>query len=201
MSNPAQASTSRATSAAGPGSPADRLLATATELFAAQGIRSVGIDLILRESGVAKASLYNAYGSKDGLVVAYLERLDQADQNRWFEATKAVSDPRERILAFFDLAIAGAPTRNFRGCQYANAATEFPDTDLPPITAHRAWLLDTLGDNLRALGVPEPDVTARQIQVVYDGALSGSKMARSTAPIETGRLLVEALLDRHPLVE
>ncbi len=88
------------------------------------------------------------------------------------------------------------PTRNFRGCQYANAATEFPDTDLPPITAHRAWLLDTLGDNLGTLGDPEPDTTARQIQVVYDGALSGSKMARSTAPIETGKQLVEALLDR-----
>ncbi|MFE0750967.1 TetR/AcrR family transcriptional regulator [Gordonia sp. NPDC058843] len=194
VSNPAQASTGRLPATSGPGTPADRLLTTATELFAAQGIRSVGIDLILRESGVAKASLYTAYGSKDALVVAYLERLDQADQNRWFEATKTLSDPRERILTFFDLAIAGAQARNFRGCQYANAATEFPDTDLPPITAHRAWLLDTVADNLRALDFRDPDATARQIQVVYDGALSGSKMARSTAPIETGRELVEVLL-------
>ncbi len=191
----APASAKRAPTASETGGPAERLLATATKLFAAQGIRPVGIDLILRESGVAKASLYSAYGSKDGLVVAYLDHLDQADRNRWFHATEHLDEPRDRVLAFFDLAIAGAPIRNFRGCQYANAATEFPETDLPPITAHRNWVLDTLTGDLRTLSAPDPRATAQQIQVIYDGALSGSKMARSTEPISVGRQLVEMLLD------
>ncbi|MGD1109691.1 MAG: helix-turn-helix domain-containing protein, partial [Mycobacterium sp.] len=64
-------------------SPADRLLAVATKLFAAHGIRAVGIERILRESGCAKASLYDFYGSKAALVLAYLSRLDHADRHKW----------------------------------------------------------------------------------------------------------------------
>ncbi|WP_448503282.1 TetR/AcrR family transcriptional regulator [Mycolicibacterium thermoresistibile] len=175
--------------------PADRLLAAATKLFAAQGIRAVGIDRVLREAGVAKASLYASYGSKDGLVLAYLRNLDQADRNRWHAATESLDDPRDRILAFFDLAIAGGPERNYRGCQYANAATEFPDDDLPPVVEHREWVLDTLTDQLDALGVAAPRGWAAQIQVIYDGALAGSKMARSVQPIETGREMAAAIVD------
>jgi AcrR family transcriptional regulator len=88
----------------------------------------VGVDQILREAAVAKASLYSTYGSKDALVIAYLADLDQRDRNRWLLAAADVADPLARVLLFFDLAIAGAPARGFRGCLYANAATEFPDT-------------------------------------------------------------------------
>jgi len=76
--------------------PAQRLLDTASKLFATQGIRAVGIDQILRESGVAKASLYSSYGSKDALVIAYLNELDQADRKRWETRTTDISDPADR---------------------------------------------------------------------------------------------------------
>ena len=76
-----------------PDRPADRLLDTATKLFAYQGIRAVGIDLILREANVAKSSLYSCFGSKEALVIAYLERLDQADRNRWNERTRKTPEP------------------------------------------------------------------------------------------------------------
>src|ERR1700742_2291325 len=85
-----------------PDRPADRLLDTATKLFAYQGIRAVGIDLILREANVAKSSLYSCFGSKEALVVAYLEQLDQNDRNRWNERTAQLTDPVDKILAFFD---------------------------------------------------------------------------------------------------
>lgn len=101
-------------------------------MSAAQGIRAVGIDRILRESGVAKASLYKTYGSKDALVIAYLEGLDHADRNRWRSTVDSIEDPAARILTFFDLAVLGGPIRNFRGCQYANAATEFPASTSRP---------------------------------------------------------------------
>lgn len=156
----------------------------------------MGIDRVLREAGVAKASLYGSYGSKDGLVIAYLEELDRADRNRWRAAIESVDDPRDRVLTFFDLAIAGGPVRNFRGCQYANAATEFPDEDLPPVLEHREWVLDTLAGQLDELGVATPRAWAAQIQVIYDGALAGSKMARSVQPIVIGRAMADGIVDQ-----
>lgn len=179
---------------AGRPGPAERLLETASALFAEHGIRAVGIDRILAESGVARASLYSTYGSKDALVVAYLERLDRRDRARWEGAVAGEHDPIARILAFFDLALASAPSKGFRGCQYSNAATEFPDESFAPVVAHRAWLRDTLVELLTAAGVAEPDVVALRIRLIYDGALAGSKLERTDAPLRRGREMVAEMI-------
>jgi AcrR family transcriptional regulator len=178
-----------------PPGPAQRLLSTATKLFAAQGIRAVGIDQILREASVAKASLYSTYGSKDALVLAYLTDLDHGDRNRWQQAVTDEPDPEARLLAFFDLAIAAAPTRGFRGCLYANAATEYPGIDLAPVREHRQWMHATLTEQLSAMS---PDAAhgdlAHRIQLIYDGALVGSKIERTVEPLHRGRALTLELI-------
>jgi AcrR family transcriptional regulator len=183
---------------AAPAGPAERLLTVASKLFAAQGIRAVGVDQILREAAVAKASLYSTYGSKDALVTAYLRDLDQRDRNRWLQSVTDIADPVARILAFFDLAIANAPVRGFRGCLYANAATEFPGTDLAPVQEHRLWMHTTIADQFRQAS---PDASAevssdlaRHIQLVYDGALVGSKIERSVDPLQRGRAVARQLI-------
>ena len=175
----------------------ERLLAAATELFAAIGIRAGGIDRILAESGVAMASLYSSYGSKEGLVHAYLEALDLRDRTRWEGAVADVAAPLDRVLAFFDLAAASAPVRNFRGCQYLNAATEFPGDEVPmlaPVQAHREWVLARIVENLAAADVPDADAVAARVQLIYDGALAGSKFTHSEEPIHLGRRMAEELL-------
>ncbi|MEZ0365427.1 TetR/AcrR family transcriptional regulator [Mycobacterium sp. pUA109] len=175
--------------------PAERLLATASHLFATNGIRAVGIDRILRESGCAKASLYTSYGSKDALVLAYLSQLDQADRNRWQRAVETVTDPAVKILTFFDLAARGARQRDFRGCLYANAVAEFPGVQLAPVRAHRRWVRATLTDLVRDVGAPDPAAIAREILLLYDGALTASKLERSVQPIREARRLAARALE------
>jgi AcrR family transcriptional regulator len=196
MSTPQATTAPPAAPATGAVPPAQRLLDTAAELFADQGIRAVGIDQILREAGVAKASLYSTYGSKDALVIAYLADLDQADRNRWGQAVAAVDDPVRRILTFFDLASGAAIRRNYRGCLYANAATEYPGVELEPVRAHREWLRATVAALLEQAGVTPPDTLARHLQLLYDGALLGSKLDRSTEPIAAARALAQELIMR-----
>ncbi|WP_166907990.1 TetR/AcrR family transcriptional regulator [Mycobacterium sp. DL440] len=196
MSTPRTVTASPVAPTTGAVPPAQRLLNTAAELFANQGIRAVGIDQILREAGVAKASLYSSYGSKDALVMAYLTDLDHADRNRWEQAVAGIDDPVRRILMFFDLASGSATRRNYRGCLYANAATEYPSAELEPVQAHRKWLRSTLSALLEQAGVPAPETLARHIQLLYDGALLGSKLERSIEPITAARALAQELIER-----
>lgn len=190
--------TAQATAAAGSRAPrpSDRLLEVASNLFSTQGIRAVGIDQILRDSGVAKASLYSWYGSKDALVLAYLSDLDQADRKRWKAAASEIAAPVDKIMVFFDLAINATPKRGYRGCLYANATAEFPGVRLLPVRAHRRWMRSTLITLLTTAGVESPRNLAREIHILYDGALVGSKMERSVAPIRTARRLAADLIQR-----
>lgn len=179
--------------------PAQRLLDTATELFAAQDIREVGIDRILAEAGVAKASLYSLYGSKDALVLAYLNALDQADRKRYHGAAAALSDPVEQILLFFDLAASAAKKRRYRGCLYVNAAGAYAGTELEPVVAHRRWMHTTLAGLLERAGAIDAQDRAGDLQLLYDGALVGSKVERSVAPITRARrLAAEHIMTRTP---
>src|ERR1700729_211487 len=83
-------------------SPRERLLEAATELFYAEGIQTVGIDRVIERAGVAKASLYSTFGSKEELVYAYLEGRHAYTLGRLQDAAEAATDPVEKILAVFD---------------------------------------------------------------------------------------------------
>jgi AcrR family transcriptional regulator len=176
--------------------PADRLLAAATKLFGEYGIRAVGVDRILREADCAKASLYSSYGSKESLVIAYLSELDLADRKRFEEASEGFADPIAKALTFFDLAYAKGRRHDFPGCQYTNAATEFPGVRFEPIDAHRHWVRATLSGLIKSAGAKRPVPTARQVQLLYDGALTASKVEQSVEPIRFGRTLAEDAIAR-----
>jgi AcrR family transcriptional regulator len=110
----------------------DRLLDVAGELFYREGIRAVGIDTIIARAGVAKASLYNHFKSKDELIAAWLERKD-AEFSAWFVAAveRRASEPRERLLAVFDALHEWFRTSDFRGCAFLNSCAELPDPSHP----------------------------------------------------------------------
>ncbi|WP_018025014.1 TetR/AcrR family transcriptional regulator [Corynebacterium ulceribovis] len=181
--------------------PRQRLLGTATQLFTTEGIRVIGIDRILREADVAKASLYSLFGSKDKLVVAYLEALDEQWRASWHERSDDLSDPKLEILAFFDKAIADMPDMNYRGSHFQNAASEYPMPETETeheiraaAAAHRTWCLDTLRPRCAALGAENPEQLANQLLVMLDGGINGSKMTGTVAPLELARDMAESCL-------
>src|ERR1700722_10248642 len=108
-------------------SPRERLLDAATELFYAEGVQSVGIDRVIERAGVAKASLYSTFGSKEELVRAYLEHRHEVILGRLRAAAAAAGDdPVQRILAVFDAQAALFPRAAYHGCAVTMAAAEAP---------------------------------------------------------------------------
>ncbi|WP_240506996.1 TetR/AcrR family transcriptional regulator [Thermoactinospora rubra] len=152
-----------------------RILGTATELFYAEGIHAVGIDRIIAEAGVAKATFYHHFPSKDDLVRAYIEEMDHAQ--RAAMAQVEADSPRERLLALFDLLGRVGSMPRYRGCMFVNAAAEYPDPGHPvrqAIATQRRWFRDTLRDLLAADGHPDPERTAAILVVIRDGLVVGS---------------------------
>src|SRR5580704_8076446 len=102
----------------------ERLLAAADELFYEEGVNLVGIDRVIERAGVAKASLYDCFGSKEELIRSYLQHRHEARQARVQERLARCATPREKILAVFDLMAAVATKTDFRGCAFARASAE-----------------------------------------------------------------------------
>src|ERR1700730_11258974 len=94
----------------------ERLLAAADELFYENGINLVGIDRVIEHAGVAKASLYDCFGSKEELIRAYLKGRADKRQARISERLASLGTPREKILGVFDLLAELATRTDYRGC-------------------------------------------------------------------------------------
>lgn len=186
-------------------SPRQRLLDGATQLFTTEGIRVIGIDRILREADVAKASLYSLFGSKDALVIAYLQNLDEKWREQYYERTAEMGSPSEKILAFFDQCIDEEPLKDYRGSHFQNAANEYPrpETDsereiVSVVMEHRRWCLETLTQLLTEKNGYPGTVQANQLMVFLDGGLAGCRLNRSGESLKTARDLAVQLLSAPP---
>src|SRR4051794_23859481 len=104
-----------------PASARERLLAAADERFYAEGVNTVGIDRVIAHATVAKARLYQAFGSKEALFRACLERRHERRRERVERALAACATPRDRLLSAFDVLLEFSSRPGFRGCPFVNA--------------------------------------------------------------------------------
>jgi AcrR family transcriptional regulator len=175
----------------------ERLLAAADELFHREGINNVGIDRVLAHAGVAKASLYAHFRSKEELVRAYLDARQQARRARILRHVGQRRSPRERLLAVFDALAEGAQRPDFRGCTLAMASAELPASDAAREVRedYRAWLRALLLGLCKEAGARKPAALAGQLLLLVDGALASAQMDGSSHPVQTARSIAAALLD------
>jgi AcrR family transcriptional regulator len=180
------------------GSARDRLLAAANELFYEEGIHTVGIDRVIERAGVAKASLYSTFGSKDELVRAYLASRAEARQRRIAEKIAGHEAPRDRILAVFDALGESIVLPTFRGCAFMNATAEGPrrDTPVSQVCADsRSWISDRFTELARSAGAADPAELGRQLTMLYDGATIAAAMDQDMAAATRARAMAALVID------
>jgi AcrR family transcriptional regulator len=175
----------------------DRLLAAANELFYNEGVHTVGIDRIIEHAGVAKASLYKTFGSKDELVRAYLDGR-QANVIRIITgAIERYDGPRDRLLAVFEGQGELFSRPGYRGCAFARASAESTPGDVAEQAAvgYRRWVRSLLTELAAEAGVPEPSVLARQLHLLYEGAGQSVRMDQDVTAAAVARAAATVLLD------
>ncbi|MFK0239788.1 TetR/AcrR family transcriptional regulator [Microbacterium sp. NPDC090281] len=153
-----------------------RLIDAATRLFYEEGIHAVGVDRVIEEAGVTRATLYKQFGGKENLVLAYLAHEDEMLRAMFAEAGEAVTEPDALLGAVVQGIAADIRERHTRGCPFINAAAEYPDAEGSVrrlIDEHREWFRSTLEKVAETAGLERPEEVAASLVLLRDAALVG----------------------------
>jgi AcrR family transcriptional regulator len=175
----------------------ERLLAAADELFYEEGVHTVGVDRVIERAGVAKATLYSAFGSKDELIRAYLAARHAARRERMTRKLARYDTPRERLLGVFDILGETIAEPGFHGCAFVNASAEArPGSSIEEISDEsRAWVRALFAELGEAAGAADPDRLARRLALLYDGATVSARMDRYPGAAAEARAIAAILID------
>ncbi|MEO3810313.1 TetR/AcrR family transcriptional regulator [Sphaerisporangium sp. B11E5] len=175
----------------------ERILAAANELFYREGVQTVGIDRIIEHAGVAKASLYNTFGSKDELVRAYLESRHANVSERVTRALTRFRTPRERLLGVFDAQGELFTEPTYNGCAFVTASAEaaLGSSARQAAEKYRGWVRGLFTRLAEEAGAADPDDLARRLHLLYDGASLSARMDRDPSASTTARAAAAVLLD------
>jgi len=179
----------------------ERILDTAYELFSHRGIHDVGVDELVERAGVAKATLYKHFSSKDELVLAFLEQREQIWTYGWVEkeARRRGATPEEQLLAIFDVFDDWFRGDDFEGCSFINTLLEFGDLQ-HPVGRASADCLENIRSVVRNLaleaGLRNPDAFALSWHILMKGSIVQAAEGDREAALRA-QVLGALLIERH----
>jgi AcrR family transcriptional regulator len=176
----------------------DRILRAASELFYRDGISSSGVDALIERAGVAKATFYRHFPSKDDLILAWLRGPDA----RWNdevipEVERRRADPLGRLVVFWDVLGDWLEQHGFEGCPFINTLMELRDPNAPARREVESFVLeiqDWFGRTAAAAGLPQPAELARGLRFLAMGLFVEVRLEPSRAAVDTARRAAVDLL-------
>lgn len=171
----------------------ERLLNAAYELFAHNGVQATGVDAIIERSGVARQTMYRHFGSKQELVLAFLERRERRWTRGWLQAEtrRRSEDPRERLLTIFDVFDEWFRAPGFEGCSFINVMLEHPDEDHPLHRACATYLAGIRGfleELARHAGIADAESFAHQWHILMKGSIVAAGEGDRDAALRAQRI-------------
>ncbi len=176
------------------------LIDVAAQIFNRMGYHAAGVDLIIAEAGIAKTTLYRHFDSKEDLIVAVLQRIDEAFRKDMRQSVNLrARDPIEKLLATFDFLEEWFASLGFRGCPFVNAAREFGDRTSPVFQAvamHKRLMLAYYEELAHAAAFAEPECVAQEINLLHEGATATAHIGGTPCSAKTARNMAERTLHR-----
>ncbi|GII76195.1 TetR family transcriptional regulator [Sphaerisporangium rufum] len=178
-----------------------RIMLVASRLFRDHGVRAVGMQQVIDETGLGKSLLYREFPSKDELVAAWLR---ESDEEWWRIAEDAIDrhtgDPVRRLFALVELTAESARSPGFHGCVFYNTSLEFRDDDHPGRREALAHLR-RMRDRLRVLGMEagaeRPDDLADALMLVIGGLYVSAAALGPDGPARVAVSTAETLIREH----
>ena len=183
--------------------PKERILKTVDRLFYEQGYLSTGINQIIAEAQVAKATFYQHFASKETLVLAYLEHHNTEYMKHLHQVEQHFQDPKAKILALFDDLADFAQQTDYRGCPFLNLTAEFSQPESKPrqLIAQLKTKLKRYIEQLALNALPKKidsqssETLATTIYLLYEAASLESRVHHDLWPIEVSKATVNQLLN------
>jgi AcrR family transcriptional regulator len=178
----------------------ERILDTAYELFSRRGIRDVGVDEVIERAGVAKATLYRHFPSKDDLAIAFLERREERWTLAWVEAEakRLGSTPEDQLLAIFGLFDEWFHRDDFEACSFINVLLEMGPAHRvgQASVRHLASIRSVVGRLAEEAALRDPESFAHSWHILMKGSIV-SAAEGDTEAAQRARLMARLLIDQH----
>ena len=178
-----------------------KIIETAADLFYRNGYNRTGINEIIKEAGVARATLYSHFASKDDICVAYLQYMNRSLINDIEARVAPLPEGKKRVLGLFDFLWDFFRSEDFNGCWCIKTVAEVPEDNTSIMNeihsqkdALRAYIERLVKDNIPGLTPFELQQTSNQLYLLYEGALAESYLHNDNWPIESARRLGQKLL-------
>jgi len=174
------------------------ILDQAQRLFWCGGFHATGVDAVMADTGISKRTLYKYFPSKEHLIEAVLDQYTGAVDGALFEPALARStDPREQILALFDVRREMMECSSFQGCLAMKAGMEYVGKHAGIEARSRessVYVEKRLIDLCRAAGLKDAEEVGRQINLLFQGAIQTSQMRGNTEPFDAAKAALEMFL-------
>lgn len=180
-----------------PSSARERLITTAADLFYRYGCHATGIDTVIAQAGVAKMTLYKHFPSKEDLVAATVNYLDDLYSSRYEAALAVDGAPEVRLLRLFDVVEEWTQSGDFFGCPFVNLCAEFPDHSNPVHAAaarNKQRMLRVIEGIAEETGALLPTDLARQLQILLEGSVALAQVTGSVQFVADARAAAKTLL-------
>jgi AcrR family transcriptional regulator len=178
----------------------ERILDTAYELFSRRAIRDVGIDEVIAQAGVAKATLYRHFPSKDDLVIAFLERREERWTLAWVEAEarRRGTTPEEQLLAIFELFDEWFHRDDFEACSFINVLLEMGPAHPAGQASvrHLASIRSVVGRLAEEAALRDPESFARSLHILMKGSIVSAAEGDAEAA-QRARSMAALLIEQH----
>jgi len=171
--------------------PKERILDTVSVLFHKQGYNATGINQIIEEAKVAKASFYQHFKSKEDLCVAFLNER----HSFWFNAlenfTLAEEDMKSKVIASFDFLIDMNQKEHFRGCSFLNILSEIPSDNVKILSVIQSHKFD-LRNYFKSM--INNEILADHIYLLFESCIIESQLFKSNQLIEQSKKIIQTLI-------